>query len=92
LNIGKINPLKYYVLSLSEKISALTQKVQLTAGICAAKALMQHLCERFHDMDNAHVFIPGVSIHSRHKSCVQEVLMHMCPPFFHLTAFLGYMG
>jgi len=38
----------------------LARKVQLTAGICAAKALVQHLCERFHDPDNVHIFIPGV--------------------------------
>ena len=62
----------------------LTQKVQLTAGICAAKALVQLLCEPFHDPDNAHILIPGVSILSRHKFCVQEVLMYVCLPSFHL--------
>ena len=41
------------------------KKVQLTAGIYAAKAsrhLPGHLCERFYDPGNKHVFIPGVSI------------------------------
>jgi hypothetical protein len=67
----------------------LTQKVQLTAGICAAKALVQLLCERFHDPENVHVFIPGVSILSRRNFCVQEVLMHMCLPSFIQMHFLG---
>jgi hypothetical protein len=38
---------------------SLTRKVQLTAGIYAAKALEQHLCRRFHVPKNAHVIIPG---------------------------------
>jgi hypothetical protein len=37
----------------------LTKKVQLTAGICAAKALVQHLCERFHDPENVHILSPA---------------------------------
>jgi hypothetical protein len=36
------------------------KKAQLTAGTCAAKALVQHLCERFHDPDNLYVFVPDV--------------------------------
>jgi hypothetical protein len=35
----------------------LTRKMQLTAGMCAAKALVQLLCERFNDPDFLHVFI-----------------------------------
>ena len=35
----------------------LTKKMQLTVGICAAKALEQLLCERLNDPDNLHVFI-----------------------------------
>jgi rare lipoprotein A len=66
--------------------------MRLTAGICAAKALVQLLCERFHDPDNVHVFIPGVSIHYRHKFCVQEVLMHMCLPPFYLNTFFRLSG
>jgi hypothetical protein len=68
---------------------SLTQIVQLTAGICAAKALVQHLCKRFHNPENVHIFIPGVSIRYRHKFCVQEVLMHVCLPSFHPNALLG---
>ncbi len=34
--------------------------MQLTVGMCAAKALVQHLCERFNDPDNLHVFILSV--------------------------------
>jgi hypothetical protein len=37
-----------------------TQKMQLTVGICAAKALVQHLCERFNNPDNVHVVILSV--------------------------------
>jgi hypothetical protein len=58
--------------------AALTQKVQLTAGIYAAKALVQLLRERFHDPETVHIFIPGVLILYRRKFCVQEVLMHIC--------------
>ncbi|OGW37905.1 MAG: hypothetical protein A2Y97_09965 [Nitrospirae bacterium RBG_13_39_12] len=36
---------------------SLTRKMQLTAGMCAAKALGQHLCERFNNPDFLHVFI-----------------------------------
>jgi len=32
----------------------------LTVGICAAKAIVQHLCERFDNMDNVQVFIFSV--------------------------------
>jgi len=67
----------------------LAQKVQLTAGICATKALVQLLCERFHDPETVHIFIPGVSILSRRKFCVQEVLMHMCLLSFHRNALFG---
>jgi hypothetical protein len=63
--------------------------MQLTVGRCAAKAIVQHLCERFHDPGNVHIFIPGVSILSRRKSCVQEVLMHICLLSFHLNALFG---
>jgi len=52
--------------------------MQLTAGICAAKALVQHLCDRFHDPENVQVFISGDLILSRRKFCVQEVLLHIC--------------
>jgi len=31
--------------------------MQLTVGICAAKALVQYLCGRFNDPDNVHIFI-----------------------------------
>jgi hypothetical protein len=41
---------------------------------------VQHLCGRFHDPDNVHVFIPGILILSRPKSCVQEVLLQICLP------------
>ena len=58
-------------------------KMQLTAGICAAKALVQHLCERFNDPDNVHIFIPSVEILYRLKFCIQEVLMYMCLPSFY---------
>jgi len=34
--------------------------MQLTEGICAAKAVVQHLCERFNDPDNMHVFILSI--------------------------------
>jgi hypothetical protein len=63
--------------------------MQLTAGIFAEKALVQHLCERFHDPDNVHIFILSVSILCRRKFCVQEVLMHMCLPPFYPNAFFG---
>jgi hypothetical protein len=68
--------------------------MQLTAGICAAKASRHapgHLCERFHDPENIHIFIPGFSIRYRRKFCVQEVLMHMCLPPFYPNAFFGLM-
>jgi len=67
----------------------LTQKLQLTAGMYAAKALVQHLCERIHDPENVHVFIPGFSIRYRRKFCVQEVLMNIYLPSFHLNALFG---
>jgi hypothetical protein len=54
--------------------------------MCAAKALVQHLCERLNDQENLNVFIPGVSIYYKHKFCVQEVLMHICLPAFLLNA------
>jgi hypothetical protein len=62
-----------------------TQKVQLTAGMCAAKASRHvpgHLCGRLHDPDNVQVYILSVEILYRRKSCVQEVLLHMCLPSF----------
>jgi hypothetical protein len=34
--------------------------MRLTAGIYAAKALVQLLCGRLHAPDNLHVFMPGV--------------------------------
>ena len=58
----------------------LSRKVQLTGGICAAKAsrhLPGLLCGRFHDPEYVHIIIPGVSIRSRRKFCIQEVLMHV---------------
>jgi hypothetical protein len=67
----------------------LTQKVQLTAGIYAAKALVQHLCKRFNDPENGHIFIPDVSILSRRIFCVQEVLLYMCLLYFNLNALFG---
>jgi hypothetical protein len=69
-------------------------KVQLTVGICAAKASRHApglLCRRFHDPKNVHVFIPGISILFRRTFCVQEVLMHMCLPSFYPNAFFGLM-
>jgi hypothetical protein len=60
--------------------NCLTKKVQWTAGIYAVKALEQHLCERFNDPDNVHVFIPSVEILCRLKFCIQEVLMYICLP------------
>ena len=57
----------------------------MMAGICAAKALVQLLCRRFHDPVNVQVHIHCVEIPSRRKFCVQEVLMHMCLPPFYLT-------
>ncbi len=42
--------------------SYLTRKMQLIAGICAAKALEQLLCGRLNDSDNLHVFINIVLI------------------------------
>ena len=59
------------------------------AGTCAAKAIVQHLCERFHDPENEQVFIPSVSILYKRKFCVQEVLMHMCLPSFPINALFG---
>jgi len=35
----------------------LTRELQLMAGMCAAKALVQHLCKRLNDSDFLHVFI-----------------------------------
>ena len=64
------------------------------AGICPAKAsrrLPGHICECFHAPENVHIFIPGVSILSRRKFCVQEVLLHMCLLSFHLNALFGLM-
>jgi hypothetical protein len=40
--------------------TALTPKMHLTVGIYAAKALVQHLCERFNNPDNVQVFIFSV--------------------------------
>jgi hypothetical protein len=37
-----------------------TQKMQLTAGIYTAKALVQHLCGRFNDPENVHIFMLGI--------------------------------
>jgi hypothetical protein len=38
----------------------LTKKLQLTGGMYAAKALVQHLCERLNDPDNVQIFILNV--------------------------------
>ena len=53
---------------------------------------MQHLCRRFHDTENVHVFIPGVSIRFIRNFCVQEVLMHICLPSLHPNALFGFIG
>jgi hypothetical protein len=66
--------------------------MQSTAGIYAAKALVQHLCERFHDLDNVHIFTPGFPIHNRRKFCIQEVLLHRCLPPFYPNAFFGFIA
>jgi len=74
------------------RVVLLAQKVQLTAGIYAVKASRHvpgHLCERFHDPNNGHFFIPGVPILSRGKFCVQEVLLHICLLPSHLNALFG---
>jgi hypothetical protein len=34
-------------------------KSAIAAGMYAAKALVQHLCERFHDPENVHIFSPA---------------------------------
>ena len=73
-------------------IFSFNPKAQLPAGICAAKTSRHSpglLCKRFHDPENVHVFIPGVSILSRRKFCIQEVLMHICLPASYPNAFLG---
>lgn len=49
-------------------------------------------CERCHVPDNVHIFIPGFSIHYRHKFCIQEVLLHRCLPPFYPNAFFGLRG
>ncbi len=59
------------------------------AGMYAAKALVQRLCERFNISDFLHVFILIVYIPYKRKFFVQEVLMHMCLPSFYPNAFLG---
>jgi hypothetical protein len=46
-----------------------TQKIQLTAGICAAKTsrhLPGHLCERFHDPKNVHVLFKALDTLQTH--------------------------
>jgi hypothetical protein len=63
--------------------------IGLTAGIYAAKALVQHLCECFNDPDKLHVFILSVQIPYRRKFCIQEVLMHICLPCFYPHAVFG---
>jgi len=57
------------------------------AGTYAAKALEQLLCERCNDSANVHVFIHIIKKPYRPKSCIQEVLLHMCLPFFYPSAF-----
>ena len=70
----------------------LTQKVQFTAGIYAAKAsrhLPGHLCKRFHDPKTG-IFYPWrFDTLQTHILCVQEVLMYMCLLSFHLNALFG---
>ena len=67
----------------------LTQKVQLTAGIYAAKALVQHLCKRFHDPKTG-IFYPWrFDTLQTHILCVQEVLMYVCLLSFHINALFG---
>jgi hypothetical protein len=61
------------------------------AGICAAKTLVQHHCERFHGPDNVLGYIPSAQIHYRLKYGVQEILMHMCLLSLLLNAFMGQL-
>jgi len=61
----------------------------LLAGIYAAKALEQHLCERFNDPDTLHVYIPNIKKPYRLKFCIQEVLMHICLPAIYPISFFG---
>jgi hypothetical protein len=64
--------------------------MQLTAGLYTAKALVQHLCKRFNDPDNVHVFIlSGCEKRYRRKFCIQEVLLNISLPSFHPNAFFG---
>jgi hypothetical protein len=55
--------------------------------ICSKSA--QHLCERFDDQDNVHVYIIGVYTLYKRKFCFQVVLMHMYLPYFYPNAFFG---
>jgi hypothetical protein len=56
--------------------------MHFVAGICAAKALVQLLCERFNDLFSLCVLILTAWISCGQKFCVQEVLMHICLPMF----------
>jgi hypothetical protein len=68
------------LLDFQTVLYSINPKKQLTAGICAAKALVQHLCERLNDSDDVQVdILSGQMLYSR-KFCIQEVLMHMCLP------------
>jgi len=67
-------------------------RILLTAGICAEKALVQFLCERFHDPGNVQVFILSISVLTRHKFCIQKVLLHICLPSFPLNIFSRLNG
>ena len=41
----------------SYEIYVLTRKLQCVSGICAEKALVQYLCERFHYSNNNFIII-----------------------------------
>ena len=57
----------------------------------AAKALVQILCERFNDPASVRVFIPVAQLIENRKSCIQEVLMHMCPQPIYQNVLSGLM-
>ena len=46
--------------------------MQLTVGICAAKALVQHLCERFNEPDNVHVLFLAFRYYSDANSAFKR--------------------
>ena len=76
----RLNPLKHYVLSLYENI------------IDGRHMCVQFLCERFHNPGNVQVFILSISVLTRHKFCIQEVLLHICLPSFPLNIFSRLNG